>query len=69
MSTLRCLFLNIFYICDAVNGWRRMVSWWARSDSNRGPRDSLQSRRFRREWTISSPRRGAGRSSLLLSAL
>src|SRR5271165_457826 len=33
----------------------RMVGWWARSDSNRGPRDSLESRRFRREWTISSP--------------
>src|SRR6185437_2004824 len=26
-------------------------------------------RRFRREWTISSPQRGAGRSSLSLSAL
>ncbi len=51
----------------------RMEGWWARSDSNRGPRDSLEPRRFRREWTISSPpnlRRlvGAGRSSLSLSA-
>jgi hypothetical protein len=45
-----------------------MVSWWARSDSNRGPRDSLLPRRFRREWTISSPQWGAGRSSLSLSA-
>ena len=48
--------------------------WWARSDSNRGPRDSLEPRRFRREWTISSPLaarsiRGAGRSCLSLSAL
>ena len=42
--------------------------WWARSDSNRGPRDSLLPRRFRREWTISSPQWGAGRSSLSLSA-
>jgi hypothetical protein len=45
-----------------------VIGKWARSDSNRGPRDSLLPRRFRREWTISSPTWGAGRSSLSLSA-
>lgn len=29
--------------------------WWARQDSNLQPRDSLWSRCFQREWTISSP--------------
>ena len=57
---------------NRLNGHRALGpchgKWWARSDSNRGPRDSLKPRRFRREWTISSPQRGAGRSSLSLSA-
>ncbi len=54
--------------CHPSHRNRQMKGWWARSDSNRGPRDSLLPRRFRREWTISSPLKGAGRSSLLLSA-
>ena len=66
------LFLDIaqkILVVLAFGGCRALRHyWWARSDSNRGPRDSLRPRRFRREWTISSPQWGAGRSSLSLSA-
>ena len=54
--------VDFTYPADARGLERALTNtnWWARSDSNRGPRDSLLPRRFRREWTISSPQCGCG---------
>src|SRR6185437_5878004 len=80
LATIVCRLIRVRYTCfsgvltrmpslpDRCRSSPNIANWWARSDSNRGPRDSLLPRRFRREWTISSPTWGAGRSSLSLSA-
>ena len=80
LATIVCRPIRVRYTCfsgvltrmpslsDRYRPSPNIANWWARSDSNRGPRDSLLPRRFRREWTISSPQWGAGRSSLSLSA-